>query len=60
MKKILSIAGIYPLAFLIGAMFGMMVTFILMKTLIESHNEAYDNGYKQAQQECINLIKSTK
>jgi len=45
---------------IIGGIFGTIVTSILFKTSLLSIEESYDNGYKKAQQECVQLIKNTK
>lgn len=56
MKKIMDNVFV----FLLGSMFGILMTFLMMKTVMIDIDTARQDGYKQAQRECVQLIKNTK
>lgn len=59
MRKILNNVLAVGFGIVVGSMFGLAVSFYMLKSSMMSVNEAYEQGQIKAQKECIDLIKNT-
>jgi len=60
MRKIFEHFQSFSIGMIIGTIIGFAFATFMYEVTIISVNESYDNGYKKAQLECIQLIKNTK
>lgn len=60
LRKILEPSMKVFILLLIGSLIGFALSTIIYKTTIQTANESYDLGYKNAQKDCVELIKNTK